>query len=196
MPLSAGYSWRLPRPNHISPPLHLTTLLTDTGLLTSSRYPELFLGKGSKGNERCGGFDVKARKAWVVGDGNGRVSFTSMKDVGVLLVAALLHPEESKGKALKVNSFTATPAEIVREFERQTGEKWEVEYVSFEDLRKSEAEAWENENPMATAWTLRRIWGEGGTLYDERDNGRIGEPRMETLEEQVEMAIEKQAKAA
>ena len=132
----------------------------------------------------------------MVGDGNGRVSFTSMKDVGVLLVAALLHPEASKGKALKVNSFTATPAEIVREFERQTGEKWEVEYVSFEDLRKGEAEAWENENPMATAWTLRRIWGEGGTLYDERDNGRIGEPRMETLEEQVEMAIEKQTKAA
>jgi hypothetical protein len=63
----------------------------------------------------------------VLGDGKWNVSFTTMRDVGVLLVAALLHPGTAEGvgevRTLKVNSFTATPEEIVKEYERQTGEK-------------------------------------------------------------------------
>lgn len=116
--------------------------------------------------------------------------------VGKLAVAALQHPAESEDKILIVNSFTATPKEVLAEFEKQTGVKWEVKYVSLEDLKEVERKAWEEGQPWATGATLRRIWTEGGTLYEkERDNGVIGDPKMETLEEQVKQAIEKQSKA-
>jgi hypothetical protein len=41
--------------------------------------------------------------------------------VGKFVVKALLHPEASHNKALKVNSFTTAPLEIVSEFEKQSG---------------------------------------------------------------------------
>ena len=170
--------------------------------LVTGPYSDLFLGKTIPGNEKVGTFDVKSKKAVALGDGNGKVSFTTMKDVGVLLVAALLHPpgpeeaEQQKGRprTLKVNSFTTTPLEIVKEFEKQTGEKWDIEYTSLDDVRKEEKERWEKGDPLATLWTLRRIWGEGGTLYEQRDNEKLGEPTMEALKEQVAKSIEKQSK--
>ena len=163
--------------------------------LVTGPYSDLWLGKGVPGHEGAGHFDVKARQATLAEDGNGKVSLTTMKDVGVLLVAALLHrsPEQSGNvRTLKVNSFTTTPTEVVKEFEKQTGSKWEVEYTKLEDMRKIEREKWEKEDPMATVWTLRRIWAEGGTLYEKRDNASIGEPKMSTLVEQVGASIEKQ----
>ena len=93
-----------------------------------------------------------------------------------------------------MNSFTATPLEVVAEFERQTGgDKWEVEFVSRDKLVAKEAEAHAAGVPLATAHTLRRIWADGGTLYDHRDNGLIGfEGQEESLQSQVGKAIEKQ----
>ena len=173
--------------------------------LVTGPYSDLFLGKAIPGNEKAGTFDVAARKAVVIGDGTNKISFTTMKDVGVLLVAALLHPpgpeeakdmgtSKSKARVLRVNSFTTTPSEIVREFEKQTNSKFEVEYTSLEDAKEEETERWEKGDPLATLWTLTRIWAEGGTLYDRRDNERIGEPATEGLEEQVRKSIEKQRK--
>jgi hypothetical protein len=95
-----------------------------------------------------------------------------------------------------VNSFTVTPHQILAEFEAQTGAKWDVSYVSLDKLKAVEKEGWESGAPWATGATLRRIWTEGGTLYDrERDNAILGEPVVETLAEQVKQAIEAQTKA-
>ena len=103
---------------------------------------------------------------------------------------ALLHPEASKKRALKVNSFTTTPAEIVAEFEKQTGEKWNVTYTSLAELKELEAAAWEDKVPMAPLYTLRRIWAEGGTLYAKRDNSLLdAEDNLETLADAVRDAI-------
>jgi hypothetical protein len=124
--------------------------------------------------------------------GRLRHKLTSLS-VGKLVVKALLHPEVSKNKALKVNSFTTTPEEIVAEFERQCGgEKWEVTYTPLDKLRQLEKDAWANKHPMAPIFTLRRIWGEGGTLYKQRDNGLIDAEDMETLSDAVKAAIEVQ----
>jgi nucleoside-diphosphate-sugar epimerase len=160
--------------------------------LVTGPYSDLYLGKGVAGHQRAGCFDVKAKHAAVAEDGNGKVSFTTMKDVGVLLVAALKHPAPSTVRVLRVNSFTSTPLDIVKEFEKQTGDKWSVEHTPLEEMRKTEDEMWGRQDPLATVWTLRRIWAEGATLYDERDNGKIGEPEMEGLESQVKLSIEKQ----
>lgn len=49
--------------------------------------------------------------------------------------------------------------------------------------------------PMGTAHTLRRIWADGGTLYEKgRDNGKIGfeDGREEGLQSQVRKQVEKQ----
>lgn len=112
--------------------------------------------------------------------------------VGKLVVGALQHPEASRNAILIVNSFTTTPDEILAEFENQTSSKWDVSYTSLDKLKEIEKQTWEQGSPYATLWTLRRIWTEGGTLYEKRDNGLIGDPEMETVADQVKQAIEKQ----
>jgi hypothetical protein len=117
-----------------------------------------------------------------------------MGSVGKLTVKALLHPEAAKKKALKVNSFTTTPLEVVAEFEKQTSEKWAVSYTSLEKLKELENNAWESKNPFAPIFTLRKIWAEGGTLYEERDNGVIDGEETESLADAVRDAILTQRK--
>ena len=108
--------------------------------------------------------------------------------VGTLVLATLLHATPAtRNRALRVNSFTTTPAEIQAEFERQTtAQPWkDVSYTSLARLRELEAKAWESGHGAATVLTLRRIWTEGGTLYEKRDNSLIGEPPMMGLQEVV-----------
>ena len=107
---------------------------------------------------------------------------------------AALHPEASRNKALRVNSFTATDKQILQEFEKQTGGKpWKVSYTSIDSLRTFEKEAWDEGKPFATLFTLRRIWAEGGTLYEKRDNGLIDAVEvMDTLADAVKEAIKVQ----
>lgn len=97
----------------------------------------------------------------------------------------------SLGKALKVQSFVTTPNAIVEEFEKQTGAKWTVDHTPNQRLREAEKESWEHNSPIATLYTLKRIWAEGGTLYDKTDNEILGlKPEdMEPLSLVVEKAV-------
>lgn len=116
--------------------------------------------------------------------------------VGKLIVACIQQPSASEDKILIVNSFTATPNEILAEFEKQTNAKWEVSYTSLEKLKEVEKQAWEAGAQYATHATLRRIWTEGGTLYSKpRDNGLVGEPPMESLADQVRQVIAAQTRS-
>lgn len=94
--------------------------------------------------------------------------------VGKFVVATLQHPKESSGKALKVQSFIVSPNEVVAEYEKQTGAKWFVISTPLDEIKALEAKFWEEGNPRATGITLRRIWGEGGTLYAKNDNEVLG----------------------
>ena len=108
--------------------------------------------------------------------------------VGKAVVAALHHPSESFNKALKVQSFVIKPKDILKELEKQTGgESWTVENYTLEELREAEKKGWAEGNSNATLYTLRRIWSEGGTLYEKTDNERIGlkDEDLETLEDAV-----------
>jgi hypothetical protein len=111
------------------------------------------------------------------------------------VVHTLTHWENARGRALKLNSFTTTPADIVAEFEKQTGDKWSVEYTPLDELKELEKEAWEKGLPYATGFTLRRIWAEGGTLYERRENDDIGAEDTVTLSEAVKDAIRAQLSA-
>ncbi len=160
--------------------------------LVTGPYSDLFIAPSK--NVQGGSFDPQARKATLLGSGEEKVGFTTMRDVGRLLVAALKTPVESGERVLKVNSFTATGKETLAEFEKQTGAQWEVSYTSLEELKKLEQQAWEEDWPSKTPITLRRIWTEGGTLYESRDNGKIGfDDGLDTLEDQVKSTIAKYA---
>lgn len=158
--------------------------------LVTGPYSDLYFGKSP---ESSGGtFDVKARKATLLGTGDEKISFTSERDVGRLLVAALKTPDNGHERILKVNSFTTTGKEILAEFEKQTGAKWEVSHTPVDTLKKTESEAWETNSPFKTMYTLRRIWVEGKTLYKENDAQKLEFSEPETFEEQVAKAIAKQ----
>jgi len=62
-----------------------------------------------------------------------------------------------------------------------------------EELRDLEEQAWKAENPSATFHTLRRIWTEGGTAIEGRDNEAIGVTETESLETAVRNAIRAQS---
>lgn len=111
--------------------------------------------------------------------------------MGKFVVATLRHPDQSYGKALKVQSFIVTPKQVLAEYEKQTGTKWTVSSATLDEVRKLEAKLWEEGSPKATGVTLRRIWAEGGTLYDKNDNQVIGvkEADVESLEEAVKRAL-------
>lgn len=99
------------------------------------------------------------------------------------------HPDVARNRALKLNSFTTTPKDILAEFEKQTGTRWDTSFVSLPELEQAERDAWGKGDPAATSFTLRRIWTQGGTLYGRRDNESIDAIDMETLPAVVEKAI-------
>lgn len=156
--------------------------------LVTGPFADMYVGIQTA-DPRAGHFDPVAREATLLGDGNGRISLTTRPDVGRLLVAALRNPQYCDNGAVKVNSFTTTPSEILQEMERETGAKWTVSYTPLEKLRELETEAWEQEKALATLYTLRRIWTEGRTLYEKRDNEAMGMEKMDTLQEVVHEAV-------
>ncbi|CAI6096687.1 unnamed protein product [Clonostachys chloroleuca] len=154
-------------------------------------YVDMFFTLKEQAPE-AGGFDIKSKKAVFVDGGEGRIGFTTMPDVGKAVVAALRHPEASFNKALKVQSFVVTPKQILAEFEKQVGgPKWTVTSYTLQELKDAEEKAWSEGNPDATSYTLRRIWSEGGTLYEKTDNESIGldNSQLETLEDGVKRAL-------
>jgi nucleoside-diphosphate-sugar epimerase len=146
--------------------LHITYLVTG---------PYFDMWVNARADPKMGGFDPANKQAYVINDGEGRVGFCTMPDVGKFLVASLRHPDQSFGKALKVQSFVVTPNQVLAEYEKQTGgNKWQVTQVPIAELEELEAKAWADGLPIATGFTLRRIWAEGGTLYEKNDNELIG----------------------
>jgi hypothetical protein len=171
---------------------HMDTMkkLEHTYLVTGP-YSDLYFGT-MKVKPELGTFDVREKKAVLLGDGDGPVSFTAMADVGRFLVASLLNSAASRNSTLIVHSFTATPHEILAEYERQTGSTWEKSYTTVERLRDMEKDEYQIYSPLATVVTLRRIWTEGGTLHKYYDETILGEVETESLESQVAAQIVKQ----
>ncbi|KAM0713681.1 hypothetical protein Q7P37_010643 [Cladosporium fusiforme] len=155
----------------------------------------LYLSAAPPAAEQGGSFDVKRKRAVLLGDPDAKINLTTMRDVGQMVVAALRHPAESKNRALLCNSFTTTPNAILAEFEKQTGGgKWDVSVTDLPTLKELEKEAWANHDPRSVPLSLRRIWTDGGTLYHQkRDNGVIGmEENIDSLESAIEQAIKVQ----
>ncbi|KAI1874355.1 uncharacterized protein JN550_002934 [Neoarthrinium moseri] len=153
-------------------------------------YADMFL-EYKPGAEAGGGYDWKKKKAVLIGEGDDRIGFTTMPDVGKFVAAALASPQASQGRILRVQSFVRTQSDILAEFEKQTASKFEVKYTSKAELRETEKRLWDEGNPLATGFTLRRIWSDGKTLYEKTDNERLGvkPDDLEPLSAVVERAV-------
>ncbi|KAK5094463.1 hypothetical protein LTR70_004101 [Exophiala xenobiotica] len=171
---------------------HMKTLrrMEHTYVVTGP-YSDLYFG-AMKEAPKAGGFDVGRGRAYLLGDGDMPVSFTAMNDVGKFVVAALINYITSRNQTLIVHSFTATPNEILAEFEAQLKKKWEVNYVDTKTLQAMEKEAYQIHSPLAAVLTLRRIWTLGGTLHKFYDDSLLGFVETENLEDQVRLNIAKQ----
>ncbi|KAH8676218.1 isoflavone reductase family protein [Xylariales sp. PMI_506] len=156
--------------------------------LVTGPFADLYMGLMAS-EPRLGSFDVGNKTATLLGDGNDHISLTTMADVGRLLIAVLKHPEVSDNRAIRANSYTTTPNKILAEFERQTDSMWTASYTSLDELRAFEKAAWEQGKPLASLYTLRRIWTEGKTLYDRTDNEMLGMAKMDTLEMSVQESL-------
>lgn len=118
---------------------------------------------------------------------------TKPPSVGKFVTATLRHPTQSFGKALKVQSFIVTPKEVLAEFEKQTGSTFDVTETPLPEIQELEEVLWDKKsdnpqpNPQATFVTLRRIWAQGGTLYEKNDNEvlEVKQEDLDTLEEGV-----------
>ncbi|KAI6592184.1 hypothetical protein MCOR06_004292 [Pyricularia oryzae] len=118
--------------------------------------------------------DQNRKEVQIIGDGEGKIGFCTMPDVGKFLVAALQNPPALTPKALRVQSFITTPNRVLEEFQKQTQTKWNVTPAPLVEFRAMEEKMWERKDPIATPMTLLRIWAEGGTLYDRNDNELLG----------------------
>lgn len=171
---------------------HIATLkkMEHTYVVTGP-YSDLYFG-AMKEAPKAGGFDVEEGRAYLLGDGEGPVSFTAMNDVGKFVVAALINHTVSRNQTLIVHSFTATPNEIIAEHEAQLKQSWQRNYTDVKQLKQMEKEAYQIYSPLATVLTLRRIWTEGGTLHKFYDDSLLGFVETENLQDQVRLNIAKQ----
>lgn len=81
------------------------------------------------------GFDAQNGKATIYGQGTGKISWISIRDVAAFAVAALDHPQ-ARNRIIHLGGPEAlSPLEVVRLFEQETGKQFEVQHVPEEALR-------------------------------------------------------------
>lgn len=135
------------------------------------------------------GFDLKARKATTVDDGNQLWAATQMKTVGLAVRNALLVPEKTANKTMFIDSFTVSQNQVLAVLEKATGKKWEVTHVDSDEERKIGQEKIAKRDFTGAANLIRYmncVGGCGGdyTTYAESSNELLSLPK-ESLDDVV-----------
>lgn len=86
------------------------------------------------------GFDIKDRKASIVGHGNDTWSSTMRETIGLAVKNAMMVPEKTANRYMYIDSFTVSQNQVLASFEKVTGEKWAVTHVDAEELKKDGVE--------------------------------------------------------
>jgi nucleoside-diphosphate-sugar epimerase len=111
--------------------------------------------------------DYGARKAWIVGDGNQKISFTKIEDIARFVAHSLtLFPAERlHNQTFRLEGDRKTWNEYFDLVERKAGVKYEVTRKDAEEVRKRiEGHEMEPKNLLEfIAWS----WGTGGGLVGE-----------------------------
>jgi uncharacterized protein YbjT (DUF2867 family) len=87
------------------------------------------------------GFDFPQSKATIYGSGKNKLNWISLKDVAAFAVASL-HNEAFRNSVFQLGGPEAlSPLEVVRVFERQTGNNFTIDFVPLEALKAQKAAA-------------------------------------------------------
>ncbi|KZT61964.1 NAD(P)-binding protein [Calocera cornea HHB12733] len=98
-----------------------------------------------------------------------KISGTTYSDTARYVLSAVqAPPETTKNATLRVQSFTATPAELQKGFENVLGKPLKTIYTPLDTVRKVEKEKQEAKEPAAVVYTLNRIWYEGGSDFSRK----------------------------
>ena len=82
------------------------------------------------------GFNINTNEALIVDGGNLPFSTTNLSQIGNAVVAVLKKPAATSNQFIYIDSFTATQNEILAEFEKVTGKKWDVSVTTSEQAKK------------------------------------------------------------
>ncbi|KAF2093338.1 NAD(P)-binding protein [Rhizodiscina lignyota] len=85
------------------------------------------------------GFDPESKSAEIWNTGNERFSTTNLPTIGKAIVNLLTSPEKleaCKNRYVLISSYTTTQNEVLKTFEKVTGEKWAVTHVDAEKRGK------------------------------------------------------------
>ncbi|KAK6209349.1 hypothetical protein LQW54_006336 [Pestalotiopsis sp. IQ-011] len=136
-----------------------------------------------------GFFDWGLRIGWIANakdrsivlhdGGDRRFSTTTLATVGQAVAGVLRHPEETKNRAIYVQSASPTLKQLVEIGERATGGKWQRSQASVDEQLK---EAWvslTSDKPDPNVFVMKflnaSVWGEGyGNPWEKTDNELLG----------------------
>ncbi|KAH8598248.1 hypothetical protein B0O99DRAFT_684292 [Bisporella sp. PMI_857] len=82
------------------------------------------------------GFNINTSEALIVDGGSLPFSTTNLSQIGNAVVAVLKKPAATSNQFIYIDSFTATQNEILEEFEKVTGKKWDVSVTTSEQVKK------------------------------------------------------------
>ncbi|KAI0384180.1 NAD(P)-binding protein [Hypomontagnella monticulosa] len=83
------------------------------------------------------GFDVKQRSAIIYDDGTEEFTGTTLEGIGQAVVGVLKHPEKTANRFVKARSIQTCQNQLLDAFQRVTGQTWEVQRRSVNDLLES-----------------------------------------------------------
>lgn len=122
------------------------------------------------------GFNIADKKATIYDGGFRPFSATTIADIGSTVAAVLSHPNETKNRAVRVNSAVVKPRDLLAIYEKLTGSKWEVEEKDTAEVEKaSNAKIAQGDFSTIYHVLYRCIFAEGyGGEFEDVDNELLG----------------------
>lgn len=123
--------------------------------------------------------DAKNKKATLYDGGERRFSATTLSDIGKAVVGVLRNPEETKNRAVYVQSAAPSVKVLAEAGKKASGkpEEWTESVVKVDDLlAAAHAELKEKPNPGVFVKFIQvAIFGDGyGSHFDKLDNDLLG----------------------
>ncbi|KAI8903353.1 hypothetical protein EDD86DRAFT_250446 [Gorgonomyces haynaldii] len=86
------------------------------------------------------GFDFEKKTVRVVGDGNQKITFGSLPQLGEAVALSINHPQLAKSEKIQyfpVELISATFNDVIQAHEKASGFKWTVNHISIADFEKT-----------------------------------------------------------
>jgi len=111
-------------------------------------------------------FNFDTHSVEIVGDGNQKISFSTLEQTGEIIAQSINHPKLQSGKEIYFSAagFVATENEIIAIKEKSTGKTWTKTFITVEQAEKRVAT---NNNPWGDLGTHLRIWQAKGFSHSQ-----------------------------